>query len=291
MEEGILNISIDYDLCTGCNRCVQVCGINFFEVPGKAPRTADPVTCCIRCGHCAAICPQDAVSHTGLQDIELAPLAQRPSFEQLMTLLQSRRSRREFTEREVSRQDIEALLKAAGQAANGLNRRNVHYTVITDPDVLKDLSRRIGRQTAWLSRRLENPLWRVFFRLVWGGQYRELEPLVALLKPMAEAARQGRDMVLYNAPCAILIHTRRDDACGNEDAVYCGADILLAAEALGLGACVIGFLTEPINRDNDLARLVGIPRGHKVHTSMVVGHPRFPYSRGISRPAPEARFL
>jgi nitroreductase len=201
-----------------------------------------------------------------------------------MNLLKARRSRREFTEQGLGQGEIDSLLEAAAQAPNGLNRRNVHFAVVTDRSALRELSSRIGRQAAWLSRRLESPAWRLVFKLLLGGQYREIEPLIPLLGPMAEATMKGRDMVLYNAPCAILIHTGRGDPCGAEDSVYCGANILLAAEALGLGACVVGFLTEPVNRSRDLARLAGIPRGHKVHTSIVAGRPRFPYARAISRP-------
>jgi len=282
-----MKIAIDPVLCSGCNRCAQVCPLNFSETPRGKPEVADPVLTCFHCGHCVAVCPEEAVSHDGLSDLRFTPLRDLPAPAQFMSLLHARRSRREFTLQPLSREEIDALLTAGAQAANGLNRRDVGYTVVTEPATLKELSRRIGKQTLWMAARLESPLWRLVFRMLMGRGYKELEPLFPLFKPMASALPRGRDMILYDAPCAILIHTRPGDPCGAENAVYSGANILLAAEAMGLGACVIGFLTEPVNRSQDLARLAGVPPGHKVHTSIVAGHPRFPYARGIAHPAPQ----
>ncbi|MBI5209640.1 MAG: nitroreductase family protein [Elusimicrobia bacterium] len=286
-----MKIAIDQDACTGCGRCVQVCNTNYLEGEDGKPKAADPPGYCVLCGHCVAVCPADAITHTGLAGLGFAGQAGRPDFRQLMALLKSRRSRREFTASEVSREHLSALLDAAAQAPNGLNRRNVRYSVVTDGKVIAELSRRIAVQTGKFAAWLDIGAVRGLFKLLWGSAYAELEPLVPLLKPLSEATLKGDDMVLYKAPCVILIHTLKRDACGSEDAVYCGANILLAAEALGLGACVIGFLTEPVNRDRGLRRLAGIPEGNKVHTSIIVGHPRFPYAKEISRPAPEARFI
>ena len=278
-----MRIAIDERRCTGCGRCVDVCGINFFARPGAKPRAADPVETCLRCGHCIAVCPKGAITHDGLAGVNLTDISKKPGYEAFMALLEARRSRREFSDKPLSEEEIGKLLSAAVQAPNGLNQRNVRFTVITDLKALKELSLRVGMETAWLAGKLESPLWRAFFRLWWGDQLDEIEPLIPLLGPMAEETLKGNDKVLYGAPCAILVHTRESESCGPEDAVYCGANILLAAEALGLGACVIGFLTEPVNRDKGMARLAGIPKGRKVHTSIVVGHPRFPYALGISR--------
>ncbi|MBI4676659.1 MAG: nitroreductase family protein [Elusimicrobia bacterium] len=234
---------------------------------------------CTACGRCVEVCN---INFSEGPD-------GKPTYEHFMALLRSRRSRREFTEQAVSREHIDALLAAAAQAPNGLNRRNVGYTVITDRKVLSELSLAVGRQTGKFADWLARPAFRALFKLLWGRAYADLEPLVPLLKPMAEETLKGNDMVLYKAPCAILLHTLKHDACGAEDAVYCGANILLAAETLGLGACVIGFLTGPINSGRGLRELARIPPGHKVHTSIIAGHPRFAYSQGLLRPLPETR--
>ncbi|MBI5884359.1 MAG: nitroreductase family protein [Elusimicrobia bacterium] len=282
-----MKISIDREKCTACGRCVEVCAVNFAEGADGKPAVSDPPGPCVLCGHCMAVCPVDAITHTGLAGLRFDLCAKKPSYGELMALLTSRRSRREFTKKPLTEAEIEALLSAAAQAPNGLNKRNVRYTVVTDPKILKELSLAIGKQTGWLADKLDSPVWRGLFKLLWGRQIKEFEPLLPLLKPMASETLKGNDMVLYKAPCAILIHTSKHDPCGAEDAVYCGANILLAAEAMGLGACVIGFLTEPINSDRGLRKLVGLPRDHKIRTSIIVGRPRFAYTHGVLRPAPK----
>ncbi|MBI5624768.1 MAG: nitroreductase family protein [Elusimicrobia bacterium] len=282
-----MKISIDREKCTACGRCVEVCNINFSEGEDGKPAVPDPPGPCILCGHCLAVCPVGAITHTGLAGTGFDPPGRRPTYEELMALLESRRSRREFTEKPLSEGEIASLLAAAAQAPNGCNKRNVCYTVVTDKAVLKELSLKVGKQTGWLADKLESPVWRAALNLVWGRTLKEFEPLLPLLKPMAEETLKGHDMVLYHAPCAILIHTSKYNTCGAEDAVYCGANILLAAETLGLGTCVIGFLTEPINNDRGLRELVRVPKDHKVRTSIIVGHPAFGYSQGVRRPSPE----
>ncbi|MFA6316999.1 MAG: nitroreductase family protein [Elusimicrobiota bacterium] len=282
-----MNISIDREKCTDCGRCAQVCGLNFIEGGDGKISVIEPPYTCILCGHCKAVCPMEAIEHTGLSAACFDRIVKKPSYAELMSLLEARRSRREFTEKPLTEEEISSLLSAAAQAPNGCNKRNVGYIVVTDPKVLKELSLSIGKQTGWLADKLASPLWRPLLNLFYGRQLKEFEPLLPLLKPMAEETLKGNDMVLWKAPCAILLHTSPHDSCGAEDAVYCGANILLAAESLGLGACVLGFLTEPVNRDRKLAELVRLPKGRVVRTSMCVGHPSFAYCQGVRRPLPD----
>lgn len=51
---------VDYDLCTGCGTCVEIC-------PMKAIKLKDDISSiirkrCIGCGNCAAKCPSEAIS-------------------------------------------------------------------------------------------------------------------------------------------------------------------------------------------------------------------------------------
>jgi NAD-dependent dihydropyrimidine dehydrogenase PreA subunit len=52
-------ISIDVELCIGCNRCVEVCQVDVFlprTEKGAAPVVLYPGECW-HSGHCVAICP------------------------------------------------------------------------------------------------------------------------------------------------------------------------------------------------------------------------------------------
>ncbi|MBI5239933.1 MAG: nitroreductase family protein [Elusimicrobia bacterium] len=284
-------ISIDAAKCTDCGLCAQVCFLNYEKGEDGKVRPKEGLLCCAACGHCAAVCPVGAITHPLLPAGACEPLheADRPTYEQYMGFLRMRRSRREFKDQPVPREAIAKLLAAANQAPNGLNRHNVHYTVITDRAVLRELSSRVLAGTGKLMALLRNPLGKAFFRFFKPAVYHELQFFLPLMDQLASL--KSRDLVCYDAPCAILVHTAEGDLCGPEDAVYAAANIQYAAEALGLGTCVIGFITNPVNADKGLKALVRLPDGHKVHTSLVVGYPQFRYLRAAAKAAPKADYI
>lgn len=284
-------ISIDAAKCTQCGLCAQVCFLNYETGPDGKVRPKETLACCAACGHCLAVCPADAISHPLLKAGSCEPLREsdRPRYEQYLGFLKMRRSRREFKDQPVPRELIEKLLAAGAQAPNGLNRHNVRYTVITDRAVLGELSARVLAMTEKLMSLLRNPLGKAFFKLFRPGLYEEMSFFFPLFDQLANL--KGRDLVCYDAPCAILVHTPASDLCGSEDAVYAAANIQYAAETLGLGTCVIGFITGPVNEDKGLKALVRLPAGHKVHTSLVVGYPKFRYAKAAAKAPPNVDYL
>lgn len=278
-------ILIDESKCTGCLLCAKVCFVNYQPADNGKARTLETPLLCAECGHCVAVCPTGAITHPGVPDSDCERLdeANRPTYDQFMGFLRMRRSRREFKDQEVQRELIDKLLAAAVQAPNGINRKNVCYTVITDRRVLKEMAGKITDQTVKLVKLLKNPVGRSIFKLFNASLYGELAFFLPLMEHIGDLRESGQDLVAYNAPCTILVHTTKDDMCGSEDSVYAASLIQYAAETLGLGTCCIGFITGPVNSDKALKELVGLPKDHKVHTSLVVGYPEFKYGRSVPK--------
>lgn len=292
MRDVSEQITIDESKCTNCGLCVKICFVNYQSAEGKIATRETPLLCAA-CGHCVAVCPAGAITHPGVNGADCEPLdeADRPSYEQFIGFLKMRRSRREFRDEEVPREAIEKLLAAAVQAPNGLNRQNVHYIVVTDRQVLGQMSEAITQQTRRLCWLLRKPVGRFLFRLLQAKAYRELEFFIPLMEQISDGQYSDKDLVAYNAPCAILVHTTKDDMCGAEDSVFAAANIQYAAETLGLGTCCIGFITGPVNADKSLKKLVGLPEGHKVQTSLIVGYPQFKYSRSAPKAKANVRWV
>jgi nitroreductase/NAD-dependent dihydropyrimidine dehydrogenase PreA subunit len=290
MSERIL---IDETKCTSCGLCAKVCFLNYESGDGGKVSAREAPLLCAACGHCVAICPTGAITHPSVRIEDCEPLdeANRPSYEQFMGFLKMRRSRREFKDQEIPRDVIDKLLDAAVEAPNGLNRKNVCYTVITDRRVLKEMAETITEQMKRLCWLLRKPVGRFFFKLTQPGAYRELEFFLPLMNELSDGRYSGMDLVAYNAPCAILVHTTRDDMCGAEDSVFAAANIQYAAETLGLGTCCIGFITGPVNADKGLKKLVGLPADHKVQTSLIVGYPEFRYGRSAPKAGARVRYV
>jgi nitroreductase len=58
---------------------------------------------------------------------------------------------------------------------------------------------------------------------------------------------------------------------------------MLAAASLGLGTCIIGTMAYALEQDKALKEKWGIPPENKVAIAMIIGHPAFPYARGMQR--------
>lgn len=285
-------IIIDQAKCTNCGLCVNVCLLNYETIDGTMSAREKPLLCAA-CGHCVAICPTGAITHPNVDSSECETLdeANRPGYEQFMGFLKMRRSRREFKDQDVPREVIKKLLAAAVEAPNGCNRRNVCYTVITDPHVMKQMTDSITAQMNKLCGLLRKPIGRAIFKLLQPRTYRELEFFLPLMDQISDGQYRNLDLVAYNAPCCILVHTTRDDMCGAEDSVFAAANIQYAAETLGLGTCCIGFITGTVNADKSLKKLVGLPPDHKVQTCLIVGYPEFRYTKSAPKSEATARWV
>jgi nitroreductase len=74
-----------------------------------------------------------------------------------------------------------------------------------------------------------------------------------------------------------------------EDALLATQNILLAAHAMGLGTCLIGFAVAAMERDPAIARFLGIPANEDVHAVIALGHPDETYLRIAGRKPFEMR--
>ena len=67
-------------------------------------------------------------------------------------------------------------------------------------------------------------------------------------------------------------------------------NILLAAHAMGLGTCMVGYAVEALNRDVGLKKLVAIPVAEVVQAVIVLGYPDEEYRRLTGRKEVKPRF-
>lgn len=74
----MFKIRIDPDQCIGCELCVNDCLTHDLElIQGKAVALHQN---CFKCGHCIAICPQNAVSieNNDMSEVKLRIMIKRP---------------------------------------------------------------------------------------------------------------------------------------------------------------------------------------------------------------------
>jgi len=280
---------IDQSLCIGCGSCVAVCPKQTLALVGGKARVVGDES--LQCDHCAAVCPQGAIRVGGLAPDALALTRIGPGRAEavapadLVQLMRRRRSCRNFTDEPVERDLLDDLIRIGASAPSGTNCQLWSFSVLPDRAALMKLAegvadffRLVDRLAAQAAARLLSRLWRSD---PLGTYWREYHRSVS--EALEDFERRGRDRLFHGAPAAILVGMRPGASCPREDALLAAGQICLAAEALGLGTCLVGFAVEAIRRDPRIKRRLGLPADEAIWAVVAVGHPALRYARPAGR--------
>lgn len=118
------------------------------------------------------------------------------------------------------------------------------------------------------------------------GLFRRLLPLMKLVNPMARRTVIDDHFFFKSAPAAIVI-TSKDEVNG----ALAAANMELMAEACGLGVLYSGFFSMAANHSGSLRRMLGLSRGEKAVTTLVLGYSAVKYHRTVQKEAAAVRYL
>ena len=285
---------VDLDRCTQCGRCAAVCSLDVLEM-GERGAGASGVAPGVRCGQCVAGCPSGAISHAGMNPEhfrELLPWEEGVTPELLLDLLRKRRSIRSYTDEQVTEEEIMRLIEAAVQAPSGLNAQSWHFTIIQDPERLGKIRRRTLAIYSMLLKMLDSRVSRLMLRMQLGAEALEvLAEARPLLEGILDAPQSGGDRLLWGAPTLVIVHSPDEDPTGPESAHYAVGNFMLMATTMGLGTCVIGFVSAIAERDGRMREFIGLPEDHTLAAVLVVGHPSEEYLRSVDKRAAAINFI
>jgi nitroreductase/NAD-dependent dihydropyrimidine dehydrogenase PreA subunit len=291
-----VNTSIDPDSCTGCGLCVDVCPAKTISLQdGKAVVTG---TYSLGCGHCEAVCPVSAIrvealehpfslSSVTLEDRWLPPGEYNTG--QLVRLMLSRRSCRNYKDTDIDRKVLEDLAKIGSTAPSGTNSQSWTFTILSSRKDVLTLGVQMARFFHGLNRMAAKP-WLRFFSKIFAG-----DALGEYFRRYYETVREGlllwdqegRDTLFHGAAAAILVSGKKSASTPMEDALMASQNILLAAHSLGLGSCMIGFAVEAIKRDKQIRKLLQIPEDESVYAVIALGYPAEKYQKtGLRKKTP-----
>ncbi|MBN1797969.1 MAG: nitroreductase family protein [Spirochaetales bacterium] len=270
---------IDEKKCSACGVCVQECAAGIYSVNGSKHVTHDdPYNWCTGCGHCVAVCPKDAIIYTAHEKTLEYP-DKDISIKDVEKLLHTKRSIRRYKNKDVPEKEIEKLLEIMRFAPSGHNAQPCEYVVVKDREKI----RMLGQATI------------ASFK-----SFKKLIKIRKLLKPFIpkafyeilsdrgtalgvdELIRQyesGKDIIFFDAPVLILAHVPNLGGLSYVDPTIALTYGMLAAHALGLGSCWMGFAMMAVAKHKKILQLLNIPKGRFIAGVITFGYPVHTYYR------------
>ena len=251
-------VTISHENCRKDGSCRAVCPLDLFTLDeeGFPDFREGADTSCIACGHCVAVCPNDAVRHEMIshKDSPLIDYTMEVHPDALVQLLKCRRSIREFRQEPVPEETIKSLIDATRWAPTAVNRQPVRWLVVRNSS---EMNRLAGLVVDWLRQAAGASRYSLFI----------------------DHWEQGRDMILRGAPHLVVTFAQNDWKWSQVDCTIALANFEIAAVAHGIGTCWAGLLTSAVREHAPLRETLGIPDGHDVYGAMMFGLPKYKYRR------------
>ncbi|RJX29889.1 MAG: 4Fe-4S dicluster domain-containing protein [Desulfarculus sp.] len=292
---------IDQEKCTGCGLCVAVCPSETISLQeGKATVTGERS---LNCGHCQAVCPAGAVRvgsldpeqarfHSFAPDPRWLPFGQGDAA-QLVRLMASRRSCRNYQPRALPRELLADLVKIAVTAPSGSNRQAWSFTVLAEREQVLELAGGIGQVMQRFNRLAEKAWLRRLLRLAGRRELDDYfrEHYQSVERGLRRWQEEGRDLLFHGAPAAIVVGALPGASCPTEDALLACGHLLLGAHVLGLGTCLIGYAATVLQRTPVLRAGLGLAPQEQVQAVVALGWPAETYQAQSGRRRPLLRWL
>lgn len=282
-------VRIDEEKCTGCGSCAVVCPHKILVIEGK--KAVLVAGGCMHCGHCQASCPVQAISvelpdRLGLDTIvekEDGNYAVLP--EELVHLMRMRRSCRNYTGKPVELPVLQDLVKIGTTAPSGTNCQPWQFIILPTRDALLHLGDLTRAYYKKLNDQASNSFFRflarLFYRDALGKYYRNY--YLSVKDAINRWEESGEDLLFHGATSAILVTVDTNASCPVEDGMLASQNILLAAESMDIGSCLIGFVVEAAKRDKNIGEALGIPKSHMLCSVIALGHKNEHFCRPAGR--------
>ena len=159
----------------------------------------------------------------------------------VLDAIRLRRATRHFTSRPVDERTVHALLDAAVMAPSARDLEPWSFVVVQDPKLLGQISDQANQVL------MHDPHWKHVL------------------------PHEGAFDIFYGATTLIVICSQKEGFCPVGDCYLAGQNLMLAAYAMGLATCPIGFARNVL-RTEAMRTALGIPENDLPVLPIVVGY-------------------
>ena len=269
-------ITIDKNKCILCSNCIDVCGSSTLKIIDSQIVQIVPQLCS-SCGHCAAVCPTDAISanKNSLHYFELKEIDEAlTDFEKLIV---TKRSIRNFKDKEIEKKILDKLVFYAQKAPSSSNSRKRNYHIITDKNQILTIEKEVVKKYASILKIL-NPFLLGLIKIFSKKMFVDLKNTRTDILQMLKQFENKKYPIFRNAPCIVFISAPKDIQ-SKDDCIIAAQYMMLYAHSIKIGSCVIGYAqyTHKI-----LEKMLNIPKHHSIYAVSTFGYSKYDFSKEIS---------
>ncbi len=258
-------LAIDVSTCQQCGVCVEICPMGLISLGGDGfpVITEENETRCVQCGHCEAVCTTGALKNNALPSLRTIrkDKLQEINPENLSEYFISRRSVRKYLPKSVDKTTLEKLFEVVSYSPTGVNQQQNKWVVICDKRKIRQLSDAV---ISWMQDMVQAKADL--------AQYLGFEKLI-------NSYQHSDDVICREAPVLVVGYTDAAYTGGILDSVIATSHLELLLPSYGLGGCWAGFVMIALGYSPEVRKVVGLDETHAVRSALMVGYPKYSYSK------------
>lgn len=259
------NFKVDYEKCIKCGLCIDNCPTKAIACDEyKSPKMENPKNC-MKCQHCLTLCPVGAISILDKNPNDSA-LVKQINSDDILNLIQSRRSIRNYKQENVNPEIIQKLKDMLNFVPTGKNNHSLHFSFIEDIEVMDEF--RIKVNNAIINFLNSKPI-------------KFLSEKFKKFEKMQKAILDGNDVIFRGAPHLVVACAPVNSSCPQQDGVIALSYFELYANSLGLGTCWCGYAQAVLKFFPEFCEYLQIPKGYAPIYVMLFGYKNIEHKRVI----------
>jgi nitroreductase len=200
------------------------------------------------------------------------------------------RTCRSYQDKDIPDEVLLQLVDNMKHYPSASNARPIQITIVRSKEKVKLLNDMAAESLIKMFSFITSPVIGLFIRLF--APSLNIKKLKRYKDSFIELRKTNDSQICHHAPAVILFHgevskTGMLEADANIWATYTS----IYANTMGLATCFNGFIVKTMGKGSKQNSTFGIPSGHQVYASLLIGYPKVKYKNESSRKSPERIFI